>query len=217
MLKFKNTLTQIAQQGPHVMNAAFSEIANKQAQICRSRLPSSWSWPNSILGRLSGTGLGKIARIGSPFVGARIQHYGGVIRPNQNPGPDLVRRRVFGNKPIKYLTIPLTMLGVPKYARARDYKNIFVLKAHSGKLYLAQKLDVAITDSNKRGYKLGFAGRNGKGFKSGHKSDRKAGFRCLFELVKSVTIHPHPWAYWSAADIALHQDTLKRYAEGILK
>lgn len=155
-----------------------------------------------------------VFRLGSAHPAARITHFGGVIRPNPNPGPDLIRRRVFGAKPIKYLTLPLTQLGhVKEGDRARDFSNLFVLIRH-GKPYLAQRL---VQGSNRKTRKLqeGFGGRLGRRIDKGTEEERSQGVRLLFALVASVTVPKWPYLYFSAENVAFAERTIKRELEGV--
>jgi hypothetical protein len=113
--------------------------------------------------------------IGSNLPWARITHYGGVIRPSDEPSADVARRRV-GGKP-KYLTIPL---GEAKGRRARDYQDLFRLKGRNGKLYLAQKLTQA-SSLKTRKTSSGFAGSGSRKLE-GTGAAKKSGFRLVGDV-----------------------------------
>lgn len=135
--------------------------------------------------------------IGSPHPGARIQHYGGIIRAGSTH-PDNVALRKFPGKKVSWLTIPQ---DIAKGTRARDYPGAFVLKCRDGKAYLVDK-PVRAVYTTKTGGRAGWAylGR-GKNKRVAQKNaTSQESLRFLFLLVKQVTIHPHPYMMWTAAE-----------------
>jgi hypothetical protein len=216
--RFLTVLRSLAQRAPHRVRDAFEEIASQELITVRDRLGQSHHrLANSVqIARRDLASLSNPAiRIGSALPWARITQEGGVIQTFERrglaPTPDAIRRRVFGAKPIKYLTIPIKSAGVPEYARARDYQQLFPWKSKkTGKLFLAQRL---VSGSGRKDQKKvrGFADRGSRRIKKATKTQKKAGLRVLFLLVDKITIHPHPYLYWGYNDIRFATQVLIRH------
>jgi hypothetical protein len=219
---FRQALHSLAERAPLRVRDAFGEIGAEQLRVVRTRLgPRYNKLASSVqLARSELTVRSPMIRIGSARPEAAIVNFGGTIRTFEQrglaPTPDAIRRRVYGSKPLKYLTIPLTNLGTPAYARARDYQNLFVMngkwfkRKQPGKLYLAQKL---VTGSNAKTQKKvrGFASRHSRKIGRATKAQKKTGFRLLFALVKAVTIQRRPYLYWSPQDTTFATRVILRH------
>lgn len=217
---FVTALDRLRRGYPAAVRSAFEEFSNRQALTVKGRLPPLHrALAKSVIPRIMGPGARPEAHIGSPLPQARIVHFGGVITTLESrgltPTPDQARRRVFGMKPIKYLTVPLTHapFNTPKYARARDYSNLFVLKSKRGKLYLAQRAHTEMTPGGRK--RTAFGGRNNKKSQLGTPAQRQAGIRLLFALVERATIKPFPYLFWSPADTAYAQRVLTRHLSSL--
>lgn len=198
--KLLRAIKAVYRHSPSIVYDSFHELgsyktprAADKVRARDSRLAASLA--PSVTGRRRPT-----LRIGSPLPQAAIVHHGGTITTRERAGrpvtPAHARRRVFGYRPINYLTIPLTRLGTPKHARARDYQNLFVFKSRRGKLYLAQRTTTASSVRTRRTSR-GFASRNGRSLSRAGKGQS---FRILFALRESVTIKPHPYLSWEPED-----------------
>lgn len=190
------------------IRGAFEESAIEQVQVVDNRLPARHVRLKRSLqvSRADLTRRVPVIRIGSPLAWAAITHFGGTVRTFEarglTPTPDAARRRVFGSKPLKYLTVPLTRFGTPKFARARDYQQVFVFKSKkTGKLYLAQRL-TTVSDRKTKKEKTGFAGRLSRKLVRPKRMQKKAGFRLLFALVERTVIQASPYLFWSGEDRA---------------
>jgi hypothetical protein len=210
------------------VRSAFEEIAIEQVQVVEARLPDSYvrlrrsiqvSRPE-LLRRIP------LIRIGSNQPEARITHFGGTIETFEARGLPVpaaaMARRAFPGKPIHFLTVPLTRIGVPEFARARDYQNLFVWKPNreADHAYLAQRL-VTASNIKTREEVTGFArakrdqaGRFGA-LQKPKKGEKFQGFRLLFALLEKVVIKPHPYLYWSDPDISRAQRILFRHLQDL--
>ncbi len=221
--RFRAALDRLRKASAGALRGGLEEIAVEQTNVVRDRLPSAHRrLARSVIPQVLGPARAPVAHIGSPLPQARITHFGGTIRTLEarglTPTPEQAARRVFGNKPIKYLTIPLTHapFNTPPYARARDYKNTFVLKSpRTGKLYIAQN---AHTERSKKGRATTrFQGRNSEKAQKGTPAQRQAGLRLLFRLVDHVDVKAFPYLYWSPADSDRASRILSRHLARTLK
>lgn len=194
---FHDMIERAGDYGRPAVARSLNQFVNSMVRIVAGRLPANQRTLKQSISAIRSDADNLVARVGSPVPWARITHYGGTIRPNPSPGPDLIRRRVFGSKPIKYLTIPLTGRGgAEKGSRARDYIGLFPWKHPVTKnIFLAQAVSSSLETR-----KSGFAGRNNQKVETGRTGDKKRGLRLLFMLVPKVTVKAHPYMYFDASD-----------------
>jgi hypothetical protein len=185
----KRLIARAKTAAPQAMADGLNMFAGEQLRIAARRLPARQQQLRRSIQATKATADDLRTTVGSSLPWARITHYGGTIRPTSTPTSDQVRRRVFGMKTPQYLSIPLP--GTPKSARARDYqdKGLFPWKnPRTGKRFLALPAEA-------KGGKL----------------------KLLFLLLPSVTIKPHPYLYFDAADQARLSRRLKWALTQVLK
>lgn len=168
-------------RGPRAMADATNAFGSRMLRTVANRLPSTQRSLRRSLQATPATTEDIATTIGSSLPWARITHHGGTIRPTDSPTADQVRRRVFGNRTPKYLTIPLKGPGGPKkWERARDFSDLFPFVSKKGNRFLARN--------------------KGKG--------KNQKLQLMFLLLPSVTIKPHPYMYFDRQDQATYQREL---------
>lgn len=213
--KFRKVVSALALIAPSRAIDALNETGAHVQEELRRRAPGG---AGGTIGRSittkRATKADPVLRIGSGHPGARILHFGGVIKAGSS-NADAMRRRRPGSRG-KYLTIPLTKEARKK--RARDFDNTFVFKSKKGNLLLAQR---AVATSDKRGQKYAYMsgfGSSSSGLTRGSpagsmfmgrgkkRKKRATPMRLLYVLKQSVTLGKRPYMFWSRAD--------RRYLEG---